>query len=416
MDIRSLAKQGYSQRAIARTTGLSRSTVKKYLSDGTLPVYQAANRVSKIAPYKALIDGWLSQENYQATRIHELLLMQGYNGSYTTVRRYVGSIKEQRERVAYVRFETLPGQQAQVDFGDFKIECADGTTITIYCFVMVLGFSRRTYVEFIDRCTMANFLKCHQHAFGFFGGIPAEVLYDNMKNVVIKRLVGKIEWNPTFAQFCAHYGFKPLATPAYSPWAKGKVERPIQYVRERFWRGYVFNNLTDVNKDIFEWINSVADERIHGTTHEKVIDRFEKERMSLGLLPFSPYDIAEKCYRKVYKDCQLSFNGNRYVVPHEYAGKKVLLKISDGVLRIFYDDQLIAVYQIPEDRGQTLAHPQFYQRLKEDREQIRRKYRKPFFKKARATRGLLDHCLEVEVMNRPLSVYDALIEGEVSHG
>jgi hypothetical protein len=314
-----------------------------------------------------------------------------------------------------VRFETLPGQQAQVDFGDFQIECADGKRLTIYCFIMVLGFSRKMYVEFIDCCTMANFLGCHQRAFGAFGGIPTEILYDNMKNVVIKKLVGMVEWNPTFAAFCAHYGFKPLTTPAYSPWAKGKVERPIQYIRERFWRGYVYTNLPQTNKDMVVWINTVADERIHGTTHEKVNDRFAKERGALGLLPLSPYDISEKCYRKVHKDCQLCFEGNRYVVPHEYARKIVLLKISDGIVRIFFDDKLIAVYQIPEGKNQTLAHPQFYQRLKEDRDQLRRKYRKPFFKKAWATRSLDSHRLGVDVMKRSLSAYDQMIP-EVTHG
>lgn len=415
MDIRSLAKQGYSMRAIARMTGLHRYTIKKYLEDGVLPTYKAVNRQGKIEAYKGLIDGWLSQQNYQATRIYELLLAQGFQGSYHTARRYVKTLKEQRDHVAYVRFETLPGQQAQVDFGDFQIECADGKKLTIYCFIMVLGFSRKMYIEYIDCCTMANFLGCHQRAFGFFGGIPAEIVYDNMKNVVIKKLVGVVEWNPTFAAFCAHYGFKPLTTPAYSPWAKGKVERPIQYLRERFWRGYVFTNLLQANKDIGVWLATVADERIHGTTHEKVNERFVKERGALGLLPLSPYDISEKCYRKVHKDCQLCFGGNRYVVPHEYARKTVLLKINDGILRIFFDDTLIAVYQIPESKGQTLAHPQFYQRLKEDRDQLRRKYRKPFFKKAWATRGLETHRLGVDVMKRSLSVYDIAIP-EVSNG
>jgi len=195
----------------------------------------------------------------------------------------------------------------------------------------------------------------------------------------------------------------------YSPWAKGKVERPIQYIRERFWRGYVFTNLVQTNKDIGIWINTVADERIHGTTHEKVNERFVKERGVLGFLPLNPYDISEKCYRKVHKDCQLCFGGNHYVVPHEYARKTVLLKISGGILRIFFDDTLIAVYQIPESKGQTLAHPQFYQRLKEDRDQLRRKYRKPFFKKAWATRSLDTHRLGVDVMKRSLSVYDRVI-------
>jgi hypothetical protein len=152
-----------------------------------------------------------------------------------------------------------------------------------------------------------------------------------------------------------------------------------------------------------------------GTTHEKITDRFAREQGALGLLPLSPYDVSEKAYRKVHKDCQLCFDGNRYVVPHEYACKTVLLKISDGILRIFFDDIMIAVYKTPEGKGHTLEHPQFYQRLKEDHDQLRRKYRKPFFKKAWATRGLDTHRLGIDVMKRSLSVYDSVIP-EVLHG
>ncbi len=411
MDIRSLAKQGYSQRHIARLTGLSRHTVKKYLQEGTLPVYKKVDRESILGPYRGLIDGWLGQQDYQASRIYELLKLQGFTRSYDVVQRYVKSVKEQRDRIAYVRFETMPGQQAQVDFADFQIHCADGTTITSYCFLMVLGFSRHLYIEFIEHCTMTNFLACHQHAFGFFGGIPAEILYDNMKNVVIKRLIGVVQWNKEFEAFAMHYGFKPLATPPYSPWAKGKVERPIGYVRERFWRGYIFNDIPQANSDIRQWINSIASQRIHGTTHEEVGDRFEAEKPFLGSLPHQPYDISEKVYRKVYKDCQISFDGNRYVVPHEHVGQEVLLRIRDGLLRIFSDDQMIAVYRIPPEKGRTLADPRFYERLKEDHEQIRRKYQHPFGK-AKATRGLLKDGLKIEVMQRSLTVYDEEVRDE----
>lgn len=409
MDIRSLAKQGYTIRAISRKTGIHRKTVKKYLQEQNMPVYQPTKRESILKPYHSLIQDWLSQQDYQATRIHELLQGQGYTGSYNTVKRFVSGIKEQRDRVAYVRFETMPGQQAQVDFGDFQISCADGTTLTIYCFVMVLGYSRHMYIEFIDKCTMTKFLACHQHAFGFFGGIPAEILYDNMKNVVIKRLVGVVQWNRTFESFCVHYGYKPLVTPPYSPWAKGKVERPIKYVRERFWNGYVFNDIGQANRDIRQWVHAVAGQRVHGTVKEQVCARFDREKPYLGDLPRQPFDISEKVYRKVHKDCQISFDGNRYVVPHEYVGQNVLLKIRDGVLRVFDDDQMLTVYRIPEGKGQTLAHPQFYERLKADQEQLRRKYHKPFGK-VKATRGLLKHGMQVEVMARPLSVYDQEVD------
>jgi transposase len=409
MDIKSLAKQGYSKRHIARITGLHRNTINKYLT-GTLPVYKKTQRQGLLKPYHGLIEDWLQQQNYQASRIYELLQGQGFKGSYDVVQRHVKKLKNKRDHVAYVRFETLPGQQAQVDFGDFVISCSDGSKLTIYCFIMVLGYSRKMYIEFIDRCTLANFLKCHQKAFAYFGGIPCEILYDNMKNVVIKKLVGLIKWNQSFWAFCLHYGFKPLTTPAYSPWAKGKVERPIGYMRERFWRGYQYSDLKYANKDILEWLKEVADDRIHGTTHEKVSLRFEKEKPFLGFLPPNAYDISEKLWRNVYKDCQVAFDCNRYVVPHEYVGKDVLLKINDGELRIFYDDKLLVTYKIPEGKGQTLG-AELYERLKKDRDQIKRKYRKPFFKKAWATRGLLSGRMDIEVRNRPLSEYQDLLDG-----
>ena len=153
MNIRSLAKQGYSHREIGRMSGIDRRTVKKYLQEGTLPVYAKANRTSKLEDFKPLIEGWLQQDNFQATRIHELLTAEGFIGGYQTVRRYVQTIKEHRDHQAYIRFETMPGQQAQVDFGDFQITAADGSIKTVYAFIMALGFSRHMYVEFIDRCT-----------------------------------------------------------------------------------------------------------------------------------------------------------------------------------------------------------------------------------------------------------------------
>jgi len=405
MNIKSLAKQGHSLREISRQTGLHRETVKKYLDEATVPVYKKINRQSKLDAYQGLIEGWLSQQDYQASRIHELLQCQGFDGSYDIVQRYVKKLKERRDRVAYVRFETMPGQQAQVDFADFQVIEPDGTTKTVYVFIMALGYSRHKYVEFIEDCTMPNFLACHQHAFGFFGGVPAEILYDNMKNVIIKRLIGKIQWNKTFEAFCIHYGYKPLVTPPYSPWAKGKVERPIHYVRNRFWAGYIFHNIIRANSDVRQWINHVANRRIHGTTKERVEDRFNRERPFLGALPRQSFDISEKVYRKVQKDCQIAFDGNRYVVPHEYTGEKVLLKIRDGILRVFDDEIMVTAYRIPDGKGQTLAHPRFYQRLRADQEQLRRKYRKPSGK-IKATRGLLKHGLHVEVMARPLSEYD----------
>ena len=409
MDIWALKRQGYSIRAIARKLGLHRKTVRKYLESKEFPKYRSANRKSGLEPYYQMISDWLSTEDYHATRVHELVVKQGYQGGYETVKRYVRDIKEQRDRIAYLRFETLPGQQAQVDFADFQTVSSDGNMRTLYVFLMVLGYSRQMYIEFVERCTMTVFLDCHQNAFRFLGGVPAEILYDNMKNVVVRRHVGKAAFNTTFLDFTAHYSFKPSACPPYSPWYKGKVERPIDYLRERFWRGYQYTDLDQANRDALDWNTTVAMERVHGTTREQVRVRFERERPHLGQLPNRPYDTSEKVFRKVYKDCQLSFGGNRYVVPHTLAGKSVLLKIKNGTLRVFDDDTLAAEYQIPEAKGQLLAHPGFYEALKKDKEQQARKYRgSPG--KAKATRGLIKNGLLHEVQRRPLAAYQALLE------
>jgi transposase len=376
---------------------------------GGIPGYKVETRRSGLEPYYGMIGDWLAQEDYQATKVYELALHQGYTGSYETVKRQVRKVKEERDRRAYLRFETHPGLQGQVDFADFKVTSFDGQELTVYAFVMVLGFSRHMYVEFIDRCTMTSFLDCHKNAFGYFGGIPGEILYDNMKNVVIRRLVGRAVFNATFQDFAVHYRFKPIACPPYSPWYKGKVERPIDYIRERFWRGYGYQSLTRVNMDMLDWLNTVAVCRIHGTHRQRVSDRFEVEKTCLGTIPHRPYDTSEKVIRTVYKDCQISVGGNRYVIPHHYVGKKVLVKIKDGLLRVFSDDVLLVTYHIPEGKGQVVADPRFYEALRQDQRQIRLKYRIPG--KGKATRGLQKDGLRVEVQRRSLAEYDRLAGG-----
>jgi transposase len=410
MDIWALAKQGYSQRAIAKKLGLNRRTVAKYLSLGELPRYKTVSRRSGLEPYHGMIKDWLSQEDYQATKIHDLLVLQSYEGSYETVKRFVRKVKGDRDRIAYVRFETVPGYQAQVDFADFKIVEPDGSQRTVYGFIMVLGFSRHMYVEFVDHCTMPVFLDCHKRAFGFFGGVPAEILYDNMKTVVIRRLVGRVEFNDTFTDFAAHYRFKPVACPPYSPWYKGKVERPVHYLRERFWRGYSFTGLKRANRDVRDWVSTVANSRIHGTTRQRVSERFAQERNHLGDIPARPYDTSCKVTRKVYRDCRVSFGANHYVVPHKYVGKKVLLKIKAGIMRVFHDDIQLVAYRIPQGKGQLIAYPRFYAALKADKEQLERKYRVPA-KKGKATRGLVKDGLRFEmVATRDIREYERLVE------
>lgn len=206
---------------------------------------------------------------YTARWIYERLRSMGFGGSYEIVKRRVGHIKAERQKVAYMRFETEPGYQGQVDFGEFQVESADGSIKKLHVFSMILGYSREIYAELVDRCDLAMFLDCHIRAFDHFGGVPEQILYDRMKNVFIGKYAGKSRFNATLMGFALHYGFKPEVAPAYAAWVKGKVERPYTFIREGFWRGYGFVCIETANRDLNEWLKEKS-ERVHGTTHEVV--------------------------------------------------------------------------------------------------------------------------------------------------
>jgi hypothetical protein len=283
-------------------------------------------------------------------------------------------------------------------------------TSRVYLFVLVLGFSRAMYAELFSRCGLESFLDGHIRSFQYLGGIPAEILYDNMKNVVIRRSAGRVEFNVEFLHFAHHYRFQPVACPPYSPWVKGKVERPMHYIRERFWRGYRFDTLERANRDLLSWLNETANERLHGTHRRPVRVRWQEELAHLGARPGVEYDTSLKVVRKVYADCQVSYNNNRYVVPHHVVGKKILLKIKAGVIRCYDDDELLATYQESQDKGRTLGQPGLYERLLQDIAQRRRKYRAGKGK-GKATRGLSTDSLYPQVEYRCLAEYDRIAQG-----
>lgn len=409
MDILVLDRQGYSVRAISRKTGIHRNTVKKYLEAGGPPVYRKQKRKASILDaYRPAIRDWLAEDNFRATWIYERLKPLGYTGSYDTVKEYVRLVKEQASRVAYLRFETIPGEQGQMDWADFQVEEPDGRISTVFLFVFVLGYSRALYAEFVPRCTLESFLDAHIRAFAYLGGVPTEILYDNMKHVVRGRKDGRVEFNVEFLHFAHHYRFRPRACPPYSPWVKGKAERPIDYLRERFWRGYGFESIDKTNRDLLSWLDETANERVHGTHGQPVRVRWDEEKASLGQMPRVAYDTSVKVFRKVYRDCRIRYNGNGYVLPHHVVGKRVMLKVKNGTIRFFDDDDLLVTYTEAQGKGQVVSNRFFYDQLRRDREQGRRKYGRA---KGKATRGLVSSSLFPQVQHRPLAHYEQLVEG-----
>lgn len=419
LDILRLKREGLSNRRIAQKLGIDRRTVKKYVKNpekALQPSYKP--RSSKLDPFTENVKVWMDQDLlYSAVWIYDRLKRMGYTGGYEIVKRYVRTLKAEKTRVAYLRFETEPGRQAQVDWAEFFWSLPDGTSIRLYVFAMILGYSRALYCELVEKCDLTTFLDCHIRAFDYFGGVPQEILYDRMKNVFLRKLAGKAVFNRSLESLALHYGFQPMVAPAYAPWVKGKIERPIEFVREGFWRGYGYSSLEQANRDLLEWLQ-MKSLRVHGTTHERVCDRFTHEQPVLGVLPNTAFDTSYKAFRTVYKDCTVHFETNRYMVPHGLVGKNLVLRVKDNIIRIFHDDNHIVTYDIPERKGQFVFDPQFVDALKRDREMNRRKYsRTTSPRKGRAVTispSIPAWALDVEV--RSLTVYDLAFQSPSPSG
>jgi transposase len=417
LDIQSLHKQGFSCSEIARRLHIDRRTVRGRIVDpeSINRPRKAVIRPSKVDPFRETIAAFLEEDpEYRASCIYDRLKRGDYDGGYELVKRVVRSLKAEQSRKAYIRFETEPALQAQVDFGEFAVEQPDGSIKKYYVFALILGYSRMLYGELLERCDMVSFLEAHIRAFETLGGVPFEILYDRMRNVFLRQLAGKTEFTQSLVNLAVHYGFVPKVAPAYAPWVKGKVERPFDFLREGFWRGYLFMGLGTANRDLTAWLSEKA-ERVHGTTNERVDVRFEREKPYLLSLPPHPCDVSERIGRTVGKDCIIRVDGNRYVLPHKLVGEKVLARRRGDTLRIFDNDRLVVTYTIPQGKGHLVQDERFYRELREDKEMQARKFARRGKHKARAkTISPTKPAYPIDVQTRDIAVYQQ-VGGEVAY-
>ena len=267
-------------------------------------------------------------------------------------------MKGAKPRPAFVRFETSPGEQAQADWSDFGYMEFDGKRTRLCCFSMVLGYSRTLYIRFSPFQNLVSLCQAHVEAFRYFGGITDTILYDNMKTVVLSREEDKILWNPQFMDFASYYGFIPrLCLPGRKE-TKGKVERPFSYIRTSFFAGESFNGFPDLNEKARNWLDNVANVRIHATTGAIPFDRLKGE--NLHPLREEDYAIEQSETRKSSKDCYISFEGNRYSIPHQYSCRDLMIKLKGDDLRIFYGDELIATHKVSCQKGQMITDPDHF--------------------------------------------------------
>lgn len=244
---------------IGRKYHIAPRTAKRYAELPQRPEYTlTAPKPSKLGPYKAHISQWLEEAPYSTQRILEKIKEQGYPGSYSIVKQYVCGKKEQLDEKAAVRFETMPGQQGQVDWAFFEnhLVLEDGKWKKLYCFLMILRYSQMRHIKFVAGMSTNTLIHCHQDTFRYFHGYPEEILYDNMKQVVVKRLLKEeaSTLSRQFEDFAGFYGFKPILCRPYRGQTKGKVERIVQFVRDNFMVGIKYNSLAGLNGQAIETI------------------------------------------------------------------------------------------------------------------------------------------------------------------
>ena len=359
MMILELHRQGLSITAIARRTGRDPKTVRKYIERGVeAPAYgpRSVGRPSKLAPYMDFVRERVTAfPALSAARLTREIRELGYVGAYTAVKRYLAAIRpENGPRLFEVRFETPPGVQAQVDFARFVVTFTDdpGTARIVWLFSLVLGHSRFLFARYVLHQDLQTLLRCHIQAFDVLGGTPIEILYDRMKTAVIgENDQGHIVYNRSLLALARHYRFQPRACRPYRAKTKGKVERPFRYIREDFFLGRSFRNLEDLNDQLIDWLDTVANARVHGTTQRVVAEAFAAEQPELQTLPDHRFNAVLKLERRVSHDGFVAVGGNYYSVPDRTRRVVEVQQLPD-LIRILDLGTVVAEHPVLEGRKQ----------------------------------------------------------------
>jgi len=359
-------QKGQNKTQIAKSLGISRPTVRKYLkiarkagltnehdpaatelalveiAKALQPASVAAGSVRQaIALHETQISSWLEEPDMTAKQICRLLVEQGSPFSYTSVKRYVNTLKPDASPRVTVRLETLPGDQAQVDFGQVTLKFGE-TRKRYWAFVMTLSYSRHRFVRFVERQDVQTWLDCHIRAFEFFGGVPRTVLLDNLKAGVVKADLYDPTINRAYGELERHYGFVADPAKVATPEHKGKVERSMPVVRQRLVAGRQYQDLADANEKALAWSLFGIGKEKHGTTHEEPVIRFERDEVDcLISLPANRFEspLWKEC--KVHPDHHVVFDKSYYSVPTKYVGKTVWVRGTFRMTEIFLDRELI---------------------------------------------------------------------------
>jgi len=355
-----LVALGWGERRIARQFGCSRQTVRRYLAAGGYVSYRAPRRVKKLAG----LEEWLA-ERFRRHRGNADVVRQDLEGekglkvSLRTIERAVAPLRQalMAEARATLRFETPPGHQLQIDFGE-TWATVGGERLRLYLFVATLGYSRRLFVRAFRHERQSVWFDGIEAAFGHFGGVPQEVLLDNARALVDRHdaVTREVAFNPRLGAFAGYWGFRPRACAPYRARTKGKDERGVGYVKHNAIAGHEFASWSELEAHLAWWMREVADTRVHGTTGEAPIERFAREEAAAlrRLDGRPPFGQVRELIRRVQADATIELDTNAYSVPWRLIGETVEVVVAGGRVGIRHHGDEVASHGETTGRRQRV--------------------------------------------------------------
>jgi transposase len=356
---------------IAAQLGVHHGTVTRVLTQAGLPQLGAPRRASAIDPYLPFILETLEKfPTLTASRLHAMVKSRGYSGSPDHFRHLIALHRPRPKAEAYLRLRTLPGEQAQVDWGHFGHLQIGRARRALMGFVMVLSWSRMIFLRFFLGAHMENFLRGHVGAFAAWNGVPRILLYDNLKSAVLERQGQAIRFNPVLLGFAGHYRYEPRPVAVARGNEKGRVERAIRYIRDNFFVGRTFAGVDDLNAQAEAWmIGPAAERRCPEDTTLTVREAFALETKHLLALPENPYPTDEQVAVKIHKTPYARFDLNDYSVPHDYVQRTLTVVSSLQEVRILNGQEVLATHPRSFDKGQQIEIPAHIEALLEHKHQ-----------------------------------------------
>jgi transposase len=361
--------EGWPVGTLARQLHVHHSTVRRVLGQAGIPAAHHYTRPLMVEPFVPFIQATLARfPTLRASRLHRMVRERGYPGGPDHFRALVARYRPRQAAEAYLRLRTLQGEQGQVDWAHFGRFAVGRARRALMAFVMVLSYSRHLFVRFYLNATMASFLDGHVQAFSFFNAVPRSLLYDNLRSAVLERIGDAIRFHPRLLELAACYHFQPRPVAVARGNEKGRVERSIRFVRERFFAARRFADVADLNAQALEWCATEAAERPCPEDRTRSVAAcFEEERPRLLALPAEPFPCQEQLVVRAGKTPYVRFDLNDYSIPHTHVRRSLELLATLDTVRVLDGEAVIATHARSYDRGAQIEDPAHIQALLEEK-------------------------------------------------